>query len=224
MEAELTKNNSKFNNFFSFLDSKKEKTINKLNQIKKQLKSENVDISELEKISKKHVEISAVYIKNNRFNFGKVINSIVFEFQQSNLIQQISFSLIILCVVILINTFCSSLFQLYFSKTIAFALSAIIIAPLVEETGKFISIETKSTMSYFITFNIAEFSLYLFTMLSAGMSLPVIIIGRSLAVLLHGLTTYIQKKGYNKNDKTKHFLSAILIHGIWNFNAIKNML
>lgn len=104
--------------------------------------------------------------------------------------------------------------------------SGVIVAPLVEELGKKVAINLKIPWLYTGIFSAVEFFMYVVWMLFMGMSLPLIVLKRSFAVLLHFSTTYIQKKisesdDINMNNKEKQKLGyrvAVGVHAL--FNAV----
>jgi len=226
LTKQITNIKLNFAKFTSFLDSNKEKITSKIKNIENQLIAGGVNIKELEKIGAKHASISTKQIKSKNFNVSRTIDSIIYEFQRGNIFSQITMAIAILCVIVLLNSFFHTLFLLYFSKKVAWALTAVIIAPLVEETGKFISIQQNSTMTYFIVFNIFEFGLYLYNMLNDGFGLPMIIIGRSMTVMMHGFTTLIQKDANNKGQQEGQLalIKGIFFHGLWNLLAVSKTL
>ena len=74
--------------------------------------------------------------------------------------------------------------------------SCLIIAPIIEEPAKMISIKGGFGKHFFFMFNLLEFGGYILMFLALGTpGLGVLILFRALAVIMHGLTTRIQMSG-----------------------------
>ena len=109
---------------------------------------------------------------------------------------------------------------LFVSRRMGLLVSAVVTAPLLEELFKHFSIKRKATASYFIAFNLQEFSAYVTLGVSPHLRLP--------AVIMHLVTTLIQKHfcmladKSNEDDRTrienKGYLGAVLVHAM--FNAV----
>lgn len=182
----------------------------KLNDSISTLKSKTKNITSIEKI----LDITVVGFKSlkNEFNsiFGNTISSIV-----------------LLLIVIIINTFIISLIMiigLVFGLTPALMMliGVTIVAPLVEETAKYISIRGGATKEYFIIFNVYEFLSYTTRMIFSGFNIIPTILIRLAAILMHGTTTTIQSTFNNlfPNDHSKRMIGlsiAIILHALWNF-------
>lgn len=138
----------------------------------------------------------------------------------NSIIKQLGISIGILLVVFVIGTFIQiTMFALGFSPIIAFMISAVFVAPLTEEAGKYFSIKAQSTGMYFLIFNFTEFSLYFMKLLNAGVAIPVIIIARLLAVMMHYITTTTQFAARKRDKAGRGYLVATTIHALWNLFA-----
>lgn len=71
------------------------------------------------------------------------------------------------------------------SKTLGMQASILVTAPLLEELFKYLSIKKKATASYFLTFNLQEFTAYAAMGVSPHFRIP--------AVVMHLATTLVQK-------------------------------
>jgi hypothetical protein len=107
-------------------------------------------------------------------------------------------------------------------------LGAVVVAPIVEELAKTISIEGGYSGTFFWVFNAMEFSLYVTQMVGAGVALPVAMGIRAIPVVMHLATTVAQKRiidsSAGENDKASALAQAhktgVIIHGIWNFLCV----
>ena len=75
--------------------------------------------------------------------------------------------------------------RMFASKTLGMQAIALVAAPLVEELFKYLSIKKKATASYFLTYNLQEFSTYAAMGVSPHLRIP--------AVVMHLVTTLVQK-------------------------------
>jgi len=98
-------------------------------------------------------------------------------------------------------------------------LTTVVVAPFVEEFGKFTSIKKNKSGIYYVVFNIIEFS----KLVTKGAS-P---LSRIPALVIHLITTIVQKKGIDKASEEKDsakrsekekkaYLKGVMIHGIFN--------
>lgn len=75
--------------------------------------------------------------------------------------------------------------RMFAYKTLGMQASALVAAPLLEELFKYLSIKKKATASYFITYNLQEFTTYTAMGVSPHFRIP--------AVVMHLATTLVQK-------------------------------
>lgn len=198
-----------------------EKYKSNLNNIKSQLIQAGVEIETITKIVKPHALAAAKDVKKgNTKTIGTHFQQILKEMQETPIINQLAKSLLILLIVITINTFVV-LFLVFqgVHPLLIIPTVAIFVAPLTEEAGKYFSIKKKATGMYFLVFNFVEFTLYLAQLLGLGMSLSTIIISRLLAVMMHYITTMVQWKYIKKGKDKRGFITATIIHTLWNFFA-----
>lgn len=104
-------------------------------------------------------------------------------------------------------------------------IGAVIIAPMVEETSKRISLINGFPWFYFVVFTGAEAFSYVINMLSDGIPVNTIVLARSLAAMMHLTTVMVQIKFKQKYDERGRigtnwekigFYNAICIHACWN--------
>jgi hypothetical protein len=81
-------------------------------------------------------------------------------------------------------------------KSIFSFFSCLLIAPIIEEPAKMISIKGGFGKHFFFMFNMIEFGGYILMFLALGTpGLGIMVLFRALAVIMHGLTTRIQMSG-----------------------------
>lgn len=234
------KNYISSNKFISNLDlavSKKKKSYeNSLKQLKSKLIRSGINTLKIEQIIKKNITqaISKIKQTDNIKEASSIISkSLVSTTKQikTTLGQDIVKSLLLLFIVFIFSTFFSILFNLFFGVELGLILSIILVAPFVEEYSKLISIKQNITKTYFVVFNIVEFTGYILRFIGLTPLVP-LVIARILAVLMHALTTYIQYKFQkDNNDPKTGYGIGVIIHMFWNigigtllFNIINSLI
>ena len=103
--------------------------------------------------------------------------------------------------------------------------TCLILAPILEEPAKLISIKGGYGKHFFFAFNFLEFGLYVMMLVSGGMSIGVAILIRTIAVMMHALTTRIlgSTKGRGIGITSFKLAVSILIHFIFNALFLKYM-
>lgn len=106
--------------------------------------------------------------------------------------------------------------------TLAFALTAVFVAPLVEETAKFIAIKGKFGSEFLAVFNFFEaYSYIVRTVMAMGMDILFpIILTRLVTVVFHYSLAQIQVDYINRGKDKQGLLFAMIFHGIWNALAV----
>ncbi len=217
------------------ISSSNSKVIKYNNKLKQKIKvsDSTIDIDDVEKIINDDVKLLNSRIKNET-SIEKILNVAIdiFNSISSKLFVKygkVGASVFLLLIVFALNSILGSIIMtigILAGAPIGLAAAAVpvIIAPLVEETAKYISIRGKATKEYFIVFNVFEFMLYISRMLFTGIGVVPMIITRLLPIMLHGTTTIIQST-FNKlfpNDHSKRIVGlsfGIIVHAIWNFTA-----
>ena len=232
-------------NFIENLNSKIDKKVithkAKIKKIEGKLKEKGIDPDFIKTVTTKHVKqaIKQIHKNNDVKNIAKIslnhfsnaVDEVKGEIKKS-VGEATLFSIGLLFVVVMINSFLLALLTILcvsfgLAPIFGFYLTAIFVAPLTEEYGKYISIKYDSVGSYFIFFNTLEFFSYIFQLVGSGMSLTLAILLRSLPVLMHALTTTIQyrmRKNAKKEDKEEAsklgLIAGIMIHFFWNLSAV----
>ena len=216
-------------NILSKLDLLKKSYDINIKKIEKQLIENNINISNIKDIINKHS-------KDIDLNPKNIVKSVISNFNigwneiKVSLPRDLSLSLTTLSFIFFVSMFLSIIvvaigISLGLTPKICGYIIIIFVSPLVEEYGKYISIKNNYTGTYFVVFNIFEFFGYIFNMLNIGIHLIPAIMIRSLAVMMHAITTYIQyharKNSVNKDETSKMaLLFAIIIHFFWNLGAV----
>lgn len=201
---------------------------NKIKQIENKLIHNNIDINNIKQIVErkiKPIKLDSIELKD------KLIE--IFNEVKQTIPGKIALSIITLVFVLVIGYYLSPVIlnlgaELGISKAICLQLPAIFISPLLEETAKFISIKHNYTGEYFIAFNVFEFVAYIFIFLNLGIHIVPALVSRSLVVMMHAITTYIQYKFRNESKGQKDeehqsrigLLVSTVIHFFWNLGAV----
>lgn len=147
-------------------------------------------------------------------------------------IEKVNASVKVFLVVIIVNSIMDLIFRLLIGPP-GSILTAIIVAPIVEEISKAIAIKGDFAVEYTIIFNSYEFTDYVLRY-GKVIGFAKMIVIRLKCVLFHLTTTILQwftlnkdilsKCGINPEDReTVNFVGrilAIFMHGTWNFLAI----
>ena len=135
--------------------------------------------------------------------------------------------------VLTINTLTNTVLVLLVGPKIGLFLTAVIVAPLVEEASKSISVKGKFEKEYYVIFNAFEASMYISSMTKMGYSLGKAVAIRIAPALMHGVNTIIHKifdsekvrRKYDIGDDedarnkatTAGYIITVLVHSTWNF-------
>lgn len=217
MEVEIDEivNKLKENVGSKFIEDYKTKIAN----MKKSLVDAGVDIKQFEQFVESKSILAAQKLKEgDRQGFFDIVKEIFAEIKQSSLFKQIGISLLLVMAVLIINSVALSALVVGFSiePPLAFLLMAIFMAPLTEETGKFLSVKYGATGVHFIIFNTFEFSTYMVRLVNAGVPIIPAVIGRLMTVLLHLSLTTIHFKAKKNKEELKGWGTAAGIHFLWN--------
>jgi tryptophan-rich sensory protein len=149
------------------------------------------------------------------------------SFEEKSLSEKITRSLIIFVIVLFLNTLFGGIFIGFLGEQVGMAVLVVVIAPLVEESAKRLSIIHDYPWIYTGIFAGLELLQYVISLISAGGLLVPVLIVRLIALLMHFSTTFIQKyfkeKGEEKNKQGMEnnlemigYFLAIGIHVTWN--------
>jgi tryptophan-rich sensory protein len=149
------------------------------------------------------------------------------SFEEKSLSEKIARSLFIFVIVLFLNTLFGGIFVGFLGAQVGMVVLAVVIAPLVEESAKRLSIIHDHPWIYTGIFAGLELLQYVISLISAGGLLVPVLIVRLLALLMHFSTTFIQKyfkeKGEEKNKQGMEnnlemigYFLAIGIHVTWN--------
>ncbi len=149
------------------------------------------------------------------------------SFEEKSLSEKIARSLFIFVIVLFLNTLFGGIFIGFLGAQVGMVVLAVVIAPLVEESAKRLSIIHDHPWIYTGIFAGLELLQYVISLISAGGLLVPVLIVRLLALLMHFSTTFIQKyfkeKGEEKNKQGMEnnlemigYFLAIGIHVTWN--------
>jgi hypothetical protein len=100
-----------------------------------------------------------------------------------------------------------------------------VIAPITEEYGKRIAVESDYPFIYTGIFAGIEFLLYVIQGVQMGIALPIVVLQRLAAVMMHFATTLIQKKHHDdsvvmgEEEHIKGYYVAVGVHALWNLVA-----
>ena len=215
-EAEMI---DRIKHFFNenFLDAYK----NKIKLMRKSLIDAKVDLLTIEKIVKKYaLEAAGAARAGNYKTFDDIVKQMFSEIGKTGVFREIGISLLLVLVVVIINNFCVLfLISLGITPLLIFPLTAVFCAPLVEETGKYLSVKYGAAGVHFIVFNLVEFTYWLGQLIGFGVPIVNAVISRLITVFLHLFLTAIHIHGKEKKQEKQKYLLAVGVHSLWNFIA-----
>lgn len=230
IKEKVLKNLSKLKNFF-FIDFKKKET-----QIKNILEKNNIDVSEIELLAKKAT--TKIKIQNGTFvGYREAVNNFVnSDFVKKHLVAEdaptllpnntklespFSFDKVQTSLVIFIIVYFMSILFLHIAAAIVGPATANIIypiffAPIIEELGKLISVQKDATASYFVIFNIVEYTNHVNSLLMMNVSTVTAFISSIIPVYLHFVLTMIHVESKKSKKEGIGYLISVVLHGMWN--------
>ena len=199
-----------------------------LQKTKSKLVGSGIDVKRIEKdakdfikfVKKKDGKLKVVKDRLNTFVDDFVHGKKYFKDGSEGVDSLVTGIVIAACVIFLNTLFLNiamSTFGLPFSA--AFAMTAIICAPIVEEGGKLLSVKTNSANSHFLVFNIYEFLSYVLPAISAGVNPIIAIISRVPPIIVHWLLTHIHKEHHKTGESGIGYSVAVAFHAFWNLLA-----
>ena len=108
-------------------------------------------------------------------------------------------------------------------KNLFMMFSCLILAPIIEEPAKLISVKGGYGKHFFFMFNFLEFGLYVMMMVAGGTTLGMAVLIRGIAVLMHAITSRVlaSSKGRGFFNTTFKLAISILLHFIFNTIFLK---
>ena len=215
----------------SYFTRKFDELPKKIKDIERKLSGEGVDVSKIKKNAKNAAEKANTSGKRIS-GFKETVSLFVSDFKEKKYFvsqsaaenedddenemsttQKIFASLGILAVVLFLNYFFYGIaLKLVGSQIMAYKISAIFTAPLIEEYGKRFSVKHNLTGVYFTIFTIQEFIRYALSPMTS-------IIGMIPQILMHAITTGIHAVT-KKNDSMLGYWVSVAIHVIYNTLAV----
>ena len=223
-------NPKKLDSFTEDLLERKKTFKTKVDKLSRKLVNMGVDISEISKVSKsiaaqtrdnfkltKLLDMMSEYINNTPFvkklfDLGKSYGLLIAVFLMYSVIEALLMSFLPIKL---------SIMTTY--------ITPIILAPLIEETAKYISIKKDFKESFFIVFNAAEWWLYIRRFMVhyklGGITANELGIGmiiRFMCILTHGVFTLVHMEN---NVSLSYFTITLILHALHNtFSAILPLL
>ena len=197
---------------------------NKVKEIEQRLIKNGIDIQKIRKYAEQEA-------KKSKFSNGKLsgfqgkLNEFVqkffaHQFSSDEMVDgaaKLGISLAILAAVLFIlNFFITTLLGFGIAKQTVYHIVVIFLTPLIEETGKMISIKCNATGLYFLVFNAYEFTKWVRDLVGIGVPLSTAIILRSISVILHYVLTMIHVHYQEKGETGTGWSLAVILHMLWN--------
>ncbi len=127
-------------------------------------------------------------------------------------------SIALYAIIVFLNTYFSGfILQFVGNENIVKIITSIITAPLIEEAGKLISVKNNFTWEYFTVFNLGEFTLWTYRMITeAGINPISAMIIRIPAIIMHLVNTLIHVGSKEMNESGMGYKIAVALHSIFN--------
>ena len=212
-----------------------------INGIENKLKKFGVNVSQIKRKAKSMVpmlkreyeagksidEVSKILMKAARQTVISYLTKAKHEIAEFGVSEKIILSLAGFIIILFINSFLLSFASAFLNPQLALNITAIVVAPMVEEAVKNYFIQMNMPwIGTSIVFGI-EAIMYIMTLASKGLNIPKTVIVRLVSLLMHFTTTYIQKKVIESSkseiDKSQKIFTAWIIgvgiHASWNIFA-----
>jgi hypothetical protein len=195
----------------------------------KVLINNNVDVELIDNYTKeKGKEIAKEIKKGNVKKTSELVkDALVYFFATKFKAENVAPAILTVILVFFMMTFINSILVSYLGAK-GFILTTLVVAPIIEQTAKYISIQNGYGTEFLFFFNIAEFTDYVIKLKpilgfakAAGL--------RALVVAMHYSTAIIQKVFYDKDIQQgknedeagrSGLFIGILVHGLWNGLAV----
>jgi len=197
-------------------------------KMRKHDKNYDKKMMKIQKVAEKTGKELHVQYKNDQYakmstTVKKGTVTMLDTFKQLFDLKNMDKAILILLWVIVMNAWLVGMLVMIFGSVVGMIIGAVVVAPLIEEGGKAMSIEEDAVGAFFIVFNVTEFLLYIGKIVGAGGKLGKALIVRGVGVLGHFLFTHIQRKARSldsENGKKIGYGLAVCAHALFNIGAI----
>lgn len=117
--------------------------------------------------------------------------------------------------IIYVSTVFSGIFILSFGPDVGMMIGAILVAPVVEEIGRWISIKNRAGGQFTILFNAVEFLSYVLQSSVMGVAMGTMALVRIAPIILHTLLTVLMRSGIQSGSRMPGTQAGV-IHGLYN--------
>lgn len=197
-----------------------------VNQLKAQGKKMGGWLKKQHKMGKSPEQVNKVIVDSMARTIKPHFAKLQQKFQQRSAGEKVLIGLAAFLVILYINSMIGSVAVLVAGQMAGQVITAVVIAPIVEEAAKAYFIQQGLPwIGTGVVFTI-EAAMYIFTMLAMGTKLITAVLTRALALLFHFSTTYVQKnivdKGKASGEDTAFagWLIGVGMHAAWNTMAV----
>lgn len=161
---------------------------------------------------------------NFRSKFAKQVSEMIQEIQDKGF-RGLSVHVVTILVIIFINSMMMHLFvnALGLDPMVGFMTAAVFVAPVTEEVSRYIHVKKRDGARFNVMFNIAEFSLYMVQAAAFDVSLGIMALARTAAVIAHTIFTVVMRERVT-SGKASALPVAMGLHALWNSSFLPGML
>jgi len=207
---------------------------NRMKEIELKLKEHRIDVQYLKREAEDAAKIIKAGFKSRKdpkLLATKLIDKTKVVFKKIaddiGIPGKIGLSLIMFMILFYVNTFVHSAALVLGGPLIGFLFTVLICGPLVEELAKRISVKMGFPFLYTTIFAGLEALYYIVMLGMNGVPLVPVIVSRTLAFIMHMITTSVQVGFEKQAEETKDkyysaigYIAAVLIHFFWNLAAV----
>ena len=186
----------------------------KMEEYKRELTQLGVDGNEVEAIARRKARgINPENLEKSVFK--KQWKEMIAEIKEKGF-RNLTTTILLLIAIFHINSFFVGMFVSALGAEAGMVAAAVFLAPVTEETGRFISIKNRDGGRFNLLFNIGEYTTYMLQASSYGLTLPVMGIVRLLPVITHSFLAAVTRNQIMSGSKVP-LLKAGLLHALMNY-------
>lgn len=183
-----------------------------MQQYVQQLNAMGVNGEDVRKIAERKAR--AIKPESLKSKFSKQMLEMFDEMKGAGIIS-LTAPIITIMVIMFVGTVFVGIFATAFGPSIGITLGAILVGPITEEIGRWVSIKKRAGGQFTILFNAVEFSTYLLSASVMGMSMGAMVLTRIAPLILHTLLTVLMRSGIQSGSAmTGTKITAL--HGLYN--------
>ena len=183
-----------------------------IQQYVQELNAMGIDGNDVRKIAERKAR--GMKPENLKSKFSKQMLEMFDEMKGAGIIS-LTAPMITIIAIIFISSVFSGIFMVRFGPEIGGIVGMVLVAPVVEEIGRWISIKKRAGGQFTILFNAVEFLSYVLQASVMGMTVGAMAVLRIAPIILHTLLTVLMRSGIQSGSRMPG-TQAGAIHGLYN--------